>query len=483
MPLKKISPLLLLLLAGCAVGPDYVRPEQPLPTAYKELRNADGSQWKTAEPRDHLPRGKWWTAFGDPLLNQLEEDIASANLNLQVAEAQYRQAEALARGARAAWLPTVSGTVTETRNRTVSSTSTSNSANSSGVPVTTANGIRTNRNLSFNASWEADVWGRIERSVEAGDASLAASAADLENVRLSLQATLAQNYLLLRITDEQQRLYDATVAAYRQSLEMVKNQKAAGVVSQAEVMQATTQLKTAEAQGIDLGVQRAQLEHAIALLLGKAPADFSIPVAATPANVALKLPNIPVGLPSELLERRPDIAAAERRAAAANAQIGVAKAAFFPALTLSASTGFQSSSLANWFTLPNRVWAIGPSLAATLFDGGKRSAATDQASAGFDASAATYRQTILGGLQEVEDNLASLRILEEEAKVLEEAVEAARQSVKLTTLQYQAGTVSYLNVITVQTTALNNERTAATLFGRQLTASVGLVKALGGGWQ
>jgi NodT family efflux transporter outer membrane factor (OMF) lipoprotein len=479
MSFKPSCYLIPLLLAGCTVGPDYVRPEQPLPTAYKELRNADGSQWKTAEPRDHLPRGPWWTAFGDPLLDQFEEGIASANLNLQVAEAQYRQAEAVARSTRAAWLPTLSGTVTETRNRTVSSTTT----NSSGVPVTTANGIRTNRNLSFNASWEADVWGRIERSVEAGDAGLAASAADLENVRLSLQATLAQNYLLLRVTDEQQRLYDATVAAYRQSLAMVQSQKAAGVVSQAEVMQATTQLKTAEAQGIDLGVQRAQLEHAIALLLGKAPAEFSIPVATSPASASLKLPNIPVGLPSELLERRPDIAAAERRAAAANAQIGVAKAAFFPALTLSASTGFQSSSLTNWFTLPNRVWAIGPSLAATLFDGGKRSAATDQASAGFDASAATYRQTILGGLQEVEDNLASLRILEEEAKVQAEAVEAARQSVKLTTLQYQAGTVSYLNVITVQTTALNNERTAATLFGRQLTASVGLVKALGGGWQ
>ncbi len=469
--------LLPLLLSACAVGPDYVRPDTPLPAAFKEGRAADGSVWKSAEPRDELPRGKWWEVFADPLLNGLEENLAAGNFNLRVAEAQYRQAQALADGARAAWWPTLSSSVSESR----SQSSSSSLISSSGAPVSSANPqpIRSSRNLSLNAAWEADIWGRIQRNVEAGEASAQASAADLEGVRLSLQTTLAQNYFLLRIADEQIRLYAATVAAYQKSLEIVRHQLAAGVASQAEVMQATTQLKSAQAQGVDLAIQRAQLEHAIALLLGKAPAEFSL----APAALAAKLPNIPPALPSELLERRPDIAAAERRAAAANAQIGAAKAAWFPALTLSASAGYQSSSLQNWFTLPSRAWSIGPSLALALFDGGKRQAAAIQADAGYAASVASYRQTILGGLQEVEDNLVALRLLEEEAALQEEAVQAARQSVKLTTYQYQAGTVNYLNVVTVQASALNNERTVSTLLGRRLTSSVLLIKALGGGWQ
>ena len=460
-------------LAGCAVGPDYQRPPAPVPASYKELRASDGSLWKPAQPRDEVPRGPWWQAFGDPELNRLEEAVSISNLNLRIAEAQYRQAQALAQGAQAAWWPTLAANLSESRSRSSSSPA------SNTVSTSNNSSVRSSYTLTANAAWEADIWGRIQRSVEAGQANAQASAADLEGVRLSIQASLAQNYFLLRIADEQQRLYQATVAAYQKSLQLVKNQHAVGVASLADVMQATTQLKTAQAQGIDLGVQRAQLEHAIALLLGKAPADFSLP----PAPLTASLPAIPVGLPSTLLERRPDIAAAERRAAAANAQIGVAKAAWFPALTLTASSGFQSSTLANWFSAPNRLWSIGPALAETLFDGGKRQAASDQANAAYDASVASYRQTVLGGLLEVEDNLATLRILDEEAKVQDEAVQAARKSLHLTTQQYQAGTVSYLNVVNVQTTALNNERTATTLLGRRLTASVLLVKALGGGWE
>lgn len=451
-------------LAACTLGPDYVRPSTEAPAAYKEA-----GDWKVGEPRDHLPRGKWWEAFGDAELNALEEQVAISNQNVALAEARFRQARALAQGARAELFPSVSGNMAVTRGRASSGSSRSGSSG----------GVATDYNLAVDAVWEADVWGRVRRSVEAGEADFQAGAADLEGARLSAQAELAQNYFLLRIAEAQQRLLDATVAGYQKTLTLTNNRYAAGVAARADVVQAQTQLKATQAQALDLGLQRAQLEHAIALLVGKAPADFSL----APAPALAAFPAIPAGLPSELLERRPDIAAAERRVAAANARIGVAKSAFFPSLTLSATAGYQSSALANWLTLPNRFWSIGPAVAQSIFDAGLRRSQTDQAIAAYDASVASYRQAVLGGFQQVEDNLAALRILEQEARVQDEAVQAARQSVELAVNQYQAGIVSYLNVVTAQAAALANERSAAEIQGRRLVASVLLIKALGGGWE
>ncbi|MDD5331002.1 MAG: efflux transporter outer membrane subunit [Sulfuricella sp.] len=467
--MRRVTTLIVLAipaLAACTVGPDYVRPSVEAPAAYKEA-----GSWKAAEPADHLARGKWWEIFGDPQLDALEEQVNISNQTVRLAEAQFRQARALAQGARAAYYPTVNGDVSVTR---------SGGAGSARRGGTTAgsSGTATDYNLALDAAWEADVWGRVRRSVESGDANSQASAADLESARLSAQAELAQDYFQLRTTDAQQRLLDATVAAYGKSLALTKNRYAQGVAARADIAQAEAQLKTTQAQAIDLGVQRAQLEHAIALLVGKAPADFSL----APADMAAKFPEIPTGLPSELLERRPDIAAAERRVAAASAQIGIAKSAFFPSLTLSATGGYQSAALAGWLSAPNRFWSLGPALAQTIFDGGLRRAQTDQAIAAYDASVATYRQTVLGGFLQVEDNLAALRILEREAAMQDEAVRAARQSVTLTVNQYRAGIVSYLNVVTVQAAALANERTAADILGRRLAVGVLLVKAIGGGW-
>ena len=332
--------------------------------------------------------------------------------------------------------------------------------------------------MALDVSWELDVWGRIRRTVESNQAGAQASAGDLENARLSFQAALAQDYFLLRELDAQKQLLTATVAAFQKSLELTEGLYAQGVASQADVLQAETQLKTTQAQLINVGVQRAQLEHAIAVLIGKPASDFSIP--ATP--LAGTPPEIPVGVPSELLERRPDIAGAERRVAAANAQIGVAEAAFYPSVTLSASLGLESSSLGKLSSAASRFWSVGVSISETVFDGGLRRAQTDFARAAYDASVATYRQTVLSAFQGVEDNLAALRILEEEASVQGEAVTAAEQSVTLTTNQYKAGTVSYLNVITAQTIALTNETTAVQILGQRMTAAVLLVQALGGGW-
>lgn len=456
--------LLVLQLSGCALGPDYVRPAVDAPVAFKEL---DG--WKIAQPRDQELRGKWWEAYKDPMLDSLEEQITLSNQNLAQAEARFRQAHALVQSARAGLFPTITANGSVTRASGASGRGISN-------PAT---GATNNHSLSVDANWEADVWGRVRRTIEANDASAQASAGDLEATRLSIQAQLAQNYFQLRTLDTQQQLLDRTVADYQKSLQLTQNQYAAGIVAKENVVLAQTQYKSTQAQAIDIGVQRAQLEHAIALSIGKAPARFSL----APAPLSASVPEVPAGVPSSLLERRPDIAAAERRVAAANAQIGVAKTAYFPDLTLSAAAGFQSSSFANWFTLPSRFWSIGPAIAQTLFDAGARRAQTDQAVAAYDANVAAYRQTVLTGFQEVEDNLAALRILEQEAQVQGEAVQAARESVALTTNQYKAGIVSYLNVITVQTTALSNERTALDLLNRRLAASILLIKALGGGWE
>jgi len=456
----------LLVLAACTVGPDYVRPTADTPAAFKEMEG-----WKTAQPRDQELRGKWWETFNDALLNNLEEQISVSNQNLAQAAAQFRQARALVQSARAGFMPTVSAGAAVTRSQ-------SSSGFISQNQNLNARGPSTGYSLSLDAVWEADLWGRVRRTVESNEAGAQASAADLEALRLSIQAELAQNYFQLRALDAQKQLFDDTITAYQRSLTLTQNQYTAGVVAKVDVIQAQTQLKTTQAQALDIGVQRAQLEHAIALLIGKPASTYSLAVA--PLTAAP--PALPVGIPSSLLERRPDIAAAERRMAAANAQIGVAQAAYYPSLTLSASGGYQSSSFSNWLTAPSRFWSLGPALAQTLFDGGLRRAQTDQAIAAYDANVAGYRQTVLTGFKEVEDNLVALRILEEEAAIQDEAVRNARQSVALTANQYKAGIVSYLNVVTVQATALANERTAVDVLNRRLAASVLLIKALGGGW-
>lgn len=450
-----------MLITACSVGPDYVRPTVAVPPAFKEM-----SGWKVAQPKDDVIKGAWWEMFNDPKLNALEQQVNISNQNVAAAEAQFRQARALAQAARAAYFPTVTAGASVTRIRT------------SGTFNNSQGGAYTDYQLPLDLSWELDIWGKVRRSVEAGRASAQASAAELEGIRLSTQAQLAQDYFQLCTLDGQKQLFDATVNAYRKFLKLTVNQYASGVASMANVLQAETQLKTTEAQAIDVGVQRAQLEHAIAVLIGKPASLFSIPF--TP--LAAIPPTIPVGVPSVLLERRPDIAAAERSVAAANAQIGVAKAAYYPTITLSASGGLESTSPSQWFTWPSRFWALGPAISETLFDGGLRRAQTDQARAAYDASVAAYRQTTLTGFQEVEDNLAALRILENEARAQEEAVKAARKSVVFTTNQYKAGVASALDVINTQVTDLNNERTVLTILGNRMTDSVLLISALGGGW-
>ena len=450
-------------LAGCAAGPDYVRPQLEAPAQFKEMQG-----WRQAEPRDALPRGSWWTMFGDRELDALMARVDLSNQTLRAAEARFRQSRALADQARAALFPALSANASATRSKSPSL------SNQPSFAVGAVN----NYNVALNTSWELDVWGRVRRSVEAGEASWQASAAELEAARLSAYAALAQNYFALRVADATRQVLQDTVAAYERTLELTRNRYAAGVVARVDVVQAEVQWKSAQAQLIDVGVERAQLEHAIALLVGEAPAAFSI----ERAPFAASMPTIPVGLPSELLERRPDIAAAERNAAAANARIGVAQAAFFPTITLSGAAGFRSTDSANLFTTPSRFWSLGAALAQAVFDGGLREAQKEQAIAVYDEDAATYRQTVLTAFQEVEDNLAALRILEEEARLQDEVVQAARRALELTTNQYRAGIVSYLNVISAQTTLLTNERTAASLLGRRLTASVALVKASGGDW-
>ena len=453
------------LLFGCSAGPDYVRPAVETAPAYKEAGN-----WKPAQPRDDVNRGKWWEMFNDPLLDQLQEQVDISNQNLARAEAQFRQALALLQATRAAYYPTLTGGISNTRARASATTVATPSA------ATVSREVVTSHSLPLQASWVPDVWGNIGRAVEANEAGAQASAGDLEAARLSAHAALAQSYFQLRALDAQQLLLEDTVAAYGQSLKLVQNQYAAGIAAKADVVQAQTQVKSAQAQAIDIGAQRASIEHAIALLSGKPPWELSIP--RQPLKAAV--PPVPAGLPSELLERRPDIAAAERRMAQANAQIGVATSAYFPALTLSASGGFQSAAMADWLTAPSRFWSFGTAIAQSIFDGGLRRAQTAQTIAAYDASVAAYRQIVLTGFQQVEDSLATLRILEREAEVQGEAVKSAEQALALN--QYKAGTVNYLNVVVAQATALANQRTAVDILSRRVGASVQLVTALGGGW-
>jgi NodT family efflux transporter outer membrane factor (OMF) lipoprotein len=473
---RLFSGLFALLSAACAVGPNYKRPSAPVPAAYKEERPpADAAaevQWKPAEPRDDASRGKWWALFEDPELNALEEQVNISNQNIAQAEAQFRGARAAVRGARADFFPTVTASASVTRSKASTNRSTSFSAASSGRTIT-------DYQLPVDLSYEVDVWGRVRRGVQASVASAQASAADLETVRLTMHAELALDYFELRGIDTQKQLLDANVAAYEKALQMTMNRFNQGVVSGVDVAQAQTLLETTRSQATDLGIARAQLEHAIATLIGKAPADFTF----RPAPGLPGPPVIPVTLPSELLERRPDIAAAERRAAAANAQIGVATSAFFPRLLLAATGGYESSKLADWFSLPSRFWSIGPSLVATIFDGGKRRAGVEQAQASYDAAVAVYRLDVLTSFQDVEDNLATLRILAEEATQQAAAVAAAERSLTIARNRYLAGTTTYLEVVTAQAIALANERAAVDIQTRRMTAAVNLIKALGGGWR
>ncbi|ACD18335.1 efflux transporter outer membrane subunit [Paraburkholderia phytofirmans] len=456
------------LLAACAVGPDYKRPAAEIPASYKEA--APG--WKVAEPADQQDRGDWWSIYEDPQLNALEERLNTANQTVAQFAAAYRQARALVGEARAAYFPTIGASAGATR---------SGNGRSSGGNSTTAtsrSGVSNSFNVQLDASWEPDLWGSVTRSVNAQKAGQQGAAADLANARLSAQATLAQTYFSLRALDSTQKLLDDTVAAYQRSLQLTQNQYAAGVAARSDVIQAQTQLQSAQASAIDNGVQRAQDEHAIAVLVGEPASTFSIP----PAPLTATPPTVPAQMPSALLERRPDIASAERKAAAANEQIGVAIAAFFPSLTLSASGGFENSVFSQLLTAPSRFWTLGPQLAATLFDAGLRQAQTDAARAAYDGDVATYRQTVLAAFQDVEDNLASQRILAQEIVVQQQAVDSARQALAIVTNEYKAGTVGFVNVLTAQTTAFTAEQKLENIAGQRMVSSVGLVKALGGGW-
>jgi NodT family efflux transporter outer membrane factor (OMF) lipoprotein len=458
-----VAAALATVLAGCAVGPDYQRPAAQIPASYKEA--APG--WKVAQPADQQDRGDWWSIYEDPQLNALEDKLSASNQTIAQFAAAYRQARALVGEARAAYFPTVGASAGATRSGNRSSSTSSSSSR-----------ISNSFNVQLDASWEPDLWGSVSRSVNAQKAGQQSAAADLANARLSAQATLAQTYFSLRSLDATQKLLDETVAAYQRSLQLTKNQYAAGVAARSDVIQAQTQLQSAQAAAIDNGVQRAQDEHAIAVLAGEPASTFSIP----PLPLTATPPNAPAQMPSALLERRPDIASAERKAAAANEQIGVAIAAFFPTLTLSATGGFQSSVFSQLLTAPSRFWTLGPQLAATIFDAGLRQAKTEAARASYDQDVASYRQSVLAAFQDVEDNLASQRILAQEIVVQQQAVESARQALAIVTNEYKAGTVGYISVLTAQTTAFTAEQKLQSIAGQRMVSSVGLVKALGGSW-
>ena len=459
----------LLGLAGCSFAPKYAPPVVPAPTAFKELTPAQRQAtagWKTAEPKDDALRGAWWGLFHEPELTALEEQAVVSNQTVAAALANFIAARTLVQQARSQYFPTVSAAPAVTRTKP------------SAVQTQTPSSPITVYSLPLDAAWELDFWGRIRNTAQANAFAAQATLADLENVRLTVQAELATDYFQLRVLDAQEQLLEEAVVAYRDSLQLTQVRKATGIASDQDVVQAETQLNITRAQATDLGIQRAQLEHAIATLLGKPASAFALKVRPlTTQPIA-----IPFGVPSRLLERRPDIAAAERRVAAANAQIGVARAAYFPTLTLGAAVGYQSSALGSLVSGPNLVWSVGPSLAETLFDAGKRSAVTEQAWATYQGTVANYRQAVLGAFQEVEDGLATLRILSKELREQNAAVTSSQRYLTLANDRYKYGVDSYLNVITAQTTLLSNQRTEMNLRMQQMTASVQLIKALGGGW-
>jgi NodT family efflux transporter outer membrane factor (OMF) lipoprotein len=454
-----------LLLGGCTVGPKYVRPAADVPSDYKE--NAD---WKTAQPGDEMVKGKWWEIYQDSQLNSLEERVDVSNQSLKVAQAQFLQARAALRISRSGLFPTITANPLISRDRV-----------SANRPLAVPGGTTNYADFQFpavDASYEADVWGRVRRTVEASRSEAQASAADLASVGLSLHAELAMDYFQLRGLDAQKQLLDSTVASYQKALDLTQSRYGGGLASAVDVAQAQTQLETARAQSIDVEVQRAAFEHAIAVLIGQPASKFSLsslPLSAPP-------PSIPPGLPSGLLERRPDISAAERRMQEANAQIGVARAAYFPTITLSGGGGFESIALGTLFQGPSGLWAVGGAAAETLFDAGRRRGVSEQAKAAYDQSVDNYRQTVLTAFQEVEDNLAALRILQNEAQTEDVAVAAAQHSVDLSLTRYKGGVTNYLEVTTAQSAALTDEVAAVTILTRRMTASVLLIKAIGGGW-
>jgi NodT family efflux transporter outer membrane factor (OMF) lipoprotein len=456
-----------LLLSGCNVGPRYSRPPVPTPDAYKEAQD-----WKPAQPQDAALHGKWWELFGDPQLNALEEQVNVSNQNIAAAFASFQQARALVKEARAQYYPTLTVTPSVSRSRS-SANLTQSSGSTAGISR-----VSNDFDLPVDASWTPDLWGRVRNTVRSNAAAAQASAADLENTRLTAQAELAVDYYELRAQDSMQQLLDATVAAYRQSLQLNQVLLETGIGADEAVAQADVQLQSTLAQATNLGIARAQYEHAIALLVGQPASTFTIPVEPLKAQP----PPIPAGVPSQLLERRPDVAANERLMAQANAQIGIAQAAYYPTLTLSATGGFQSSSVSNWLNWPSRFWSVGPSLAETLFDAGLRRATVQQYQAAYAETVANYRQTVLTAFQQVEDNLAALRILSTQVTQQDSAVNAAQKYLNLATERYQLGLDPYLDVITAQTTLLSNQQTAVSLRMQQLTDSVQLIEALGGGW-
>ena len=455
--LWKIALLASLLCSGCTIGPRYQRPVAQTPPALKEM--AGNGQWKMATPSDGLLKGKWWEIFGDPELNRLEELVNLNNQNVKQAEAQFRQARALVLANHADYYPTIGSTP---------------AISQSYAEKKASHGF----SLPAVATWEPDLWGRVRLSIENAVSNAQVSAADLENIRLSQQALLATDYFLLAAQDMQLNLLSNTIEAYDKNLQLTINRHSGGVASRSDITLAQTQLAGAQAQSTQMRIARAQDEHAIAMLTGQLPASLEIGA----SKIGGPPPPIPVAIPSQLLERRPDIAANERQVAAANANIGIAETAYYPTLTLSASPGFLSTSLVNLLTYAGRYWSAGPSLSQTLFDFGRRGAALESAQAAYDATVAAYRQTVLSAFQEVEDDLSNLRYLAEQAVEEQEAVVAAQEALSLEMDRYRAGTDSYLNVITTQIIALGDEQTAITILQQRMSAAVDLVKALGGGW-
>jgi NodT family efflux transporter outer membrane factor (OMF) lipoprotein len=471
------------LLAACSVGPDYHGPPSiATPGNYRET-----SAWKPANPRDDMIRGKWWEMYHDPQLNALEEQVDISNQNVLMYEAQFREAAAAVKVARAAFFPTITTAPAFTRSLSASGGkgggTTGTTTDGTGSSGSTGGGARSNvpgnfYDLPVSVSYLVDIWGEVRRTVEANTNTAQASFATLENARLSYQATLAEDYFQLLGLDAEKELLQTTLEAYEKYLTLTENRYKSGIASQADVAQAQAQLDATKVQLIDLGVSRAQYEDAIAVLVGKPAPEFALgykPLKSLP-------PKIPAGVPSELLQRRPDIAGAERQVAAANAEIGVNVAAYFPQLTLTGTSGTEAIALSQLFSGPSFFWSVGPTLAQTLFDAGKIHGQVQEAEAAYDAQVATYRQTVLTAFQQVEDNLAGLRILQEETAAEESAVQSAQKSLDIATNQYKAGTIDYLNVITTQAIALSDEVNAVNLRTRQMTTSVLLVEALGGGW-
>ena len=479
LPRSSVALLVAVMLAGCAVGPNYHRPTAPVPQRFKE---ADG--WKPAQPSEAASGTSWWSVYDDATLDELEKQIDVSNQTLKASEAAWREAVALVSQTRAGLFPTigVSGTATRSggpgASRAAAAAAAATTTTTTGITAPATSGPTNQFELAATASWDIDIWGKIRRTLEANEASAQASEADLAAARLSAQATLASDYIQLRVADEQKQLLDETVEAYKHSLLITQNQYNVGVAAKTDVITAETQLEGAQSQQIAVGVTRAILEHAIAVLVGKPPADFSLAA----AKLGTAVPVAPTGVASTLLERRPDVAAAERSMAAANAQIGVAVAAYYPDLTLSGSYGFASDVVAGLLRAPNNLWSVGASASDALLDFGARSAQVRQARAGYDMAVANYRQTVLAAFQQVEDELATLRILEQQYQVQDTATKSANLAAQLTLNQYKAGIVAYTSVVTAQATALTDAQTLLTIRQNRLTASVTLIQALGGGW-